>query len=248
MKTTSRFLWIAIIIVLAILAYSFFSSKGVIKLTSTLDNTTVFLDGVTYKTLQNGETVNIKIEQGTHTILTAKDGYFPWTKAVIVEKGSDINLTPFMLQANPSGEIITGADPEYDKISALVRTSPLPIRESRLKSTAGNVEIWAVGNAIYTSWIGDTKNIPEYFCTIDPCDPILEVFKGAESVENLDFYKDREDVLVFAAGNGVFAIETDPRGTKNFQPIFTGIHPRFHKPRTNSLYILDGINLAEIAL
>lgn len=248
MKTTGRFLWIAIIIVLAIFAYSFFSSKGVIILTSSLDNTTVFLDSVTYKTLQAGEQVSIKTEKGTHTILTARDGYFPWTKTVVVEKGSDIHLNPFMLQANPSGEIITGADPEHDKIVAIVKTSPLPISESRKKSDAGNVEIWAVGNAIYASWIGEIKDAPEYFCTKDPCDPIAEVYKGVEAVENLDFYKDREDILVFAAGNGVFAIETDPRGTKNFQPIFTGIRPRFSKPKVDSLYVLDGTNLAEIAL
>lgn len=248
MKTTKRILWIAIIVVLGILAYSFFSSKGTITITSPLDNTVVFFDAVTYKTLSAGESVVIKTEEGTHSVLTARDGYFPWTKEVVVENGKNINLTPFMLSANPSGELITGADPEYDKIASLVRTNSLPIREAPKKSETQNVEIWAVGNAIYASWIGDVKNAPEYFCTKDPCDPILEVFRGAESIENLDFYKNREDILVFAAGNGVFAIELDPRGTKNFQPIFTGTRPHFYKPGTNSLYVLDGTNLAEIAL
>lgn len=246
MKIIGRFLWIAVLIVLIIFTYSFFSSKGVIKLSSSLDETTVFLDGVTYKILNSGETINIKTEEGNHTILTAKDGYFPWTKSVVINNGKDINLFPFMLKTNPSGEIITGEDPEYDKIISLVRTSPLPISESRKKSNDGNIEIWAVGNTIYANWTGDIKKTPEYFCTKNPCDTILEVFKGAGAIENLDFYKDREDIIIFAAGNGVFAIELDPRGTKNFQPIFTGTHPRFHKPKQSSLYILDGTNLAEV--
>lgn len=248
MKTTKGILWIAILVVLAIFAYSFFSGKGTITITSPLDNTVVFLDEVTYKTLKAGETVTIKTEEGSHAILTARDGYFPWTKTVTVENGTRINLTPFMLSASPSGEIITGADPEHDKIVSLVQKNSLPIRESPKKSETGNVSIWAAGNAIYANWTGDIKNAPEYFCTKDPCDPVIEVFRGAESVENLDFYKNREDILLFAAGNGVFAIETDPRGTKNFQPVFTGVRPHFFKPGENSIYILDEKHLEEITL
>jgi len=247
MQTTKRIFWVAVIVALGLAGYSLLGSKGSIVITSPIDNTVVYLDGVSYRTLDKEESLTIRIETGTHNILTSSESYFPWAKDIIVEKGKTINLSPFMLSSNPSGEIITGADPEYEKIKSLVQKSTLPISESRKKSNEGNVEIWATGSAIFANWTGDIKNAPEYFCIKDPCDPILEVFKGAGAIENLDFYKDREDLLIFASGNGVFAIEMDPRGIKNFQPIFTGTRPHFSQQDPQTFYILDGDQLAQLA-
>ncbi len=247
-RTTKRILWIGVIIALAFFAYSFFGSKGKISLASPLDETVVYLDNVKYRTLDAGETLNMTVDAGTHNILVSKEGYFPWIKEISVLEEETLYLSPFMLRVNPIGELITEADPEHDKIESLVRSSGLPIRESRRKSSEAHIEIWATGNAIYASWAGKIEDAPSYFCTATPCDPTLEVFQGAEAIDNLDFYKEREDVIIFSAGTGIFAIETDPRGTKNFQPIYTGTRPRFHKQSTDTLYVLDGEDLSQITI
>lgn len=247
-KTAKRVLWIGFLIALGFFAYSYFGSKGVISITSPLPETVVFLDNVKYRTLDMNETLDMTVDVGSHTILVSKTGYFPWIKEVQVVEEGKIHLSPFMLLVNPSGQLITEADPEHDKIESLVREAPLPIRESPRKSESQNIEIWAVGNAIYASWIGKIEDAPEYFCSTTPCDPIISVFDGAEVIDNLEFYKNREDVIMFSAGNGIFAIETDPRGTKNFQPIYTGTRPRFYKNGTDTLYVLDGEELAEISI
>ncbi|MFM2357791.1 MAG: hypothetical protein RJA61_528 [Candidatus Parcubacteria bacterium] len=250
MKTTKRIFWVAVILILGLFAYSFLGAKGSIVITSPLDQTIVYLDNVSYRTIKKDSPLSIRIDAGVHTIITSRDGYFPWTKDVEVVEGETITLSPFMLPSNPSGEIITGADPEHDKIVSLVKKAPLPVRESRKRSDSGNVEIWVAGNTIYANWIGKKEEVPVYFCLAgqDPCDTTIEIFR-AESVENLDFYANREDVLIFSAGNGVMAIEMDGRGDiKNSQPLYLGTRPHFFKQDASTLYVLDGETLAQIAI
>ncbi|MBU4480214.1 hypothetical protein KKG48_02110, partial [Patescibacteria group bacterium] len=65
-------------------------------------------------------------------------------------------------------------------------------------------------------------------------------------IRTSDFYKDREDVIIIAVQNGVYALEINSDTTPNFQPIYKGGEPVFVKKDNNSIYIKDGELLMEV--
>lgn len=68
-----------------------------------------------------------------------------------------------------------------------------------------------------------------------------------EEIKASDFYKDREDVIIIAIQNGIYALEINNESTPNFQPIYKGNSPIFIKKDNNSIYVKDGEILMEVA-
>ncbi len=73
---------------------------------------------------------------------------------------------------------------------------------------------------------------------------IIRDFK--EEIRASDFYKDRDDVIIVAVQNGVFALEINNESMPNFQPIYKGTEPTFVKKDNDMLYIKDGKTLMEV--
>ncbi|MFH0845778.1 MAG: PEGA domain-containing protein [Patescibacteria group bacterium] len=65
-----------------------------------------------------------------------------------------------------------------------------------------------------------------------------------EKIKAIDFYKDREDVVIISVEEGVYALETTQ---ENLQPIYKGINPLFVKKDDSTLYILDNNSLMLVA-
>ena len=238
------------IILLAFLAYTGLRSSGLhisgfslvkggsIELTGTDDETKIFLDNkeVAKKDL-------LDVAPGDHTIILSKDTYWPWKKDVSVSSNKTSALFPFLISKNVSGEIITQTDPDYGKLRTRILGEKLPSRDSPLLSKSSLVEIWSDKNNIYAQWNGPENNIPPYFCNDKgECSSLVNVLKSENEVRNIDFYKDRDDVLLIASQNGVFAIEIDKRGTtQNFQPVYKGTAlPKFAVENADTIYVLDG--------
>lgn len=68
-----------------------------------------------------------------------------------------------------------------------------------------------------------------------------------EEIKASDFYKDREDIIIIAIQNGIYALEINSESTPNFQPIYKGNSPIFIKKDNNSIYVKDGEMLMEVA-
>lgn len=68
-----------------------------------------------------------------------------------------------------------------------------------------------------------------------------------EEIRSSDFYKNRDDVIIVAVLNGVFALEINSDSTPNFQPIYKGQQPTFVKKDDKILYIKDINLLMEVA-
>jgi len=63
------------------------------------------------------------------------------------------------------------------------------------------------------------------------------------SITAIDFYKNRQDVVIIASGDGVYALEINTENFQNFQPIYKGKNPVFVKKDNSSIYIFDSENL-----
>lgn len=195
---------------------------------------------------RDGETVKLKnLTPGIHEILISKDGYWPWAKQINLEKDTTANVGTFTLISNVEGIIIPKEDPEYASIIAHMAAIQAPNAENPIMSQSGNATAWIEGNTIVARWVGDALGAPLSLCPekkSGACNPQM-VFSGTETIESLDFQKDRDDVLLFSASNGIFGIEVDKVSIQNFQPLYKGvaIGTKFFTDRTdNVLYVKDG--------
>ena len=89
------------------------------------------------------------------------------------------------------------------------------------------IRLWRDDTQIFATWLGDEKYIPNYFCRINECQNTILVFSGTEEIRSLGFYPGRDDVILIAIGNGIYALEIDSRSYQNFQPLYKGTAPIF---------------------
>ncbi|MCK5286095.1 MAG: hypothetical protein KAJ58_02630 [Candidatus Pacebacteria bacterium] len=68
-----------------------------------------------------------------------------------------------------------------------------------------------------------------------------------DQITAIDFYKNREDVVLMALTDGIYALGVDYKTEQNLQPIYKGKSPSFVKKDDNNIYILDNNNLMEVS-
>lgn len=196
-------------------------------------DTSIFIDrSEMILTKKEDETVKIKLSPKDHTIIVAKESFYPWKKDFRIQSSKSINFSPILVSQNPSGNIVTQSDPEYEEIIDKINKNKLPTKDLPKKSFDGLTTLWIEDNTIKAK-----VNETEY-----------EVIKPEETVKNIDFYKDRSDSVIFSAGKGVFVIEIDKNNTQNFMPIYNGESPTFVKTAANYLYIFDVSTLMQVVI
>ncbi len=174
----------------------------------------------------------LTLSPGNHEIIVSKDGYFPWVKDFTLPSAGNLTLSPIFVLQNPTGEIITEKDPEYWKIKNEVETAVLPTKEKPLVSADSVTSIWVENNSVMATVNGE----------------IHTVIQPMAAIKNLQFYKNRTDVLIFSAGDSVSIIETDTKGTQNFFPIYKGTNPLFLETSSDFIYVLDGSVLMQVVI
>lgn len=233
-----------------------FRKTGGLYISSPLSGTKIFIDekerGETSR-LQGGVFLQNLIP-GTYSVLVAKDNFWPWAKKLEVKEGLVTEARALLIPIEPKGEIILNdiskkeknlsekEDETLDKLLSLT-SEPISItgknKDSRLFIDDSN-NIWI-------EWLDSNSPLPYYFCNNNECTSPLLILTSKAPVRNIDFYPSRDDILIIAVQNGVFAIEVDGRGGRLLQPIYKGINPIFELENKN-LYILDEKTLIKLSL
>jgi hypothetical protein len=189
-----------------------------------------------------------RIGVGSRQILILRNGFWPWLKEVEIKKGEKIVLSPFSAPENSSGFLIGESDSEYEALVAEFDATTAPDVDNKKISKDQKIAVWIDENKIFAEWLGEEGQMPEAFCNKEGCSFIIEPLTVGGSIRNVDFYKDRSDVITVAFGSGVFAVELNNNGHQNFQPLFEGDVPQFLVKDEKAIYILDGEVLREISL
>lgn len=234
-----------------------------IELMSNEDGIQIFFDNREKKiSLQDGGYRIDKVVPGLHSIMISKDGFWPWAKTVNATADASRVLFAFIFKmdgletrAIPAGTV------EHSEALRSVRQSIVPevkpwskifnVDESfngwlddsvpdRKLSLDKSTVLFTENNTIYVGWVSEAEPIPHYFCEENPCKLKMPVTVSEESIKSIDFYKNRRDVVIFAAGSSIYAIEVDREGTQNFQPLYKGGDPYFYQTDKGVLYIKDG--------
>ncbi|MEX1028346.1 MAG: PEGA domain-containing protein, partial [Candidatus Paceibacterota bacterium] len=192
---------------------------------------------------------NLRI--GQHTLIVAREGYYPWAKTIELHADETQALRPFLAAHRPPQRTIDPNSSEYRELIRAIQEVRAPsAAEPRVARTRAPITIWVEGDAINARWRGEEDEIPPSFCiNPDRCVAQITVNTTDQAVRNLAFYKDRDDVVVFATGNAVYALEVTPHGTRqNFQPIYEGTEPNFVVTGTSTIAVLDDGFLLSIEL
>ena len=204
--------------------------------------TKIFIDNEkSYTSSEDNDVWRKTLKPGSYEILVFKEGLWPWTKKIEMSPGEETKIAPFLLDANPQAKILSPDDLLYREGEVAI-ASAISGKSPRQKISRDNeILLWSNGNEIRAAWNGLCEEAKE-------C-PRQEqiVFAGDRPILNFDFYKNRNDVVIFSTGENIFAIELDKRGTQNFQPVFSGKELRF-QAIGNRLYVKDGADLMLIEL
>lgn len=244
---------------------------GSIEILSNEGEIQIFFDNRDKKvTFQNGAYRIKKVAPGFHSVLISKEGFWPWVKTVAVAADTNRVLSAFIFKMDglqtkpvPVGEVLYKealkniAQNKAPKVRPWSRTfnnedsfgawldESVPDRKfSKDKSTV----LFTENNTIYVGWVSETEPVPSYFCEENPCKLKMPVTVSEEPIKSIDFYKERRDVIIFAAGESIYAIEVDREGTQNFQPLYKGVDPYFYQTEEGVLYIKDGNSISSTKL
>lgn len=209
----------------------------------------VVIDGKQRHEVVEGDTELVfSVSAGAHEIGLMKEGFWVWVKRVHTDKSATLELFPFMLRKDNEPEGIKESNDAYERV--LARFSEPPTE--RAVSDDGMSTIYTATTtktddvkSIFIAW-EDKASIPSYFC--DPeCVEALEITRVGTGIRNMAFFPGRNDVVIFATANGVFAIEADSRGTHNFQSLYKGEAPDVRRDG-NTVYVKDGDRLLSFSL
>ena len=175
-----------------------------------------------------------KLAPGEYSVLVAKSKHWPWHKKIQLEGSETIGLHPFIVPMIEKAQIIINDTEQHKEILSKIKSVKLPTEQNRIFSPAGTYSVWVDQNEIIAEKNDRTKQIT--------------VFSGKEKIKWVDFFKNRDDVVMFAFGNSMYVIEFDKNGGQNFQPLYEGTNPRFLKKDFQTLYIYDSNTLVRVSL
>jgi hypothetical protein len=185
---------------------------------------------------ENGILVAHKVLPGSHSVLVASDKKWPWTKSVSVQEDSSITIHPFLIEQSPTARVLQEHDPEYFDAQHALRSITLPSPSTPLTSSDGTIDLYVRDTILGAVWRGPASSTPKMFCEDSVCGPIEILNTRQGNIRGISFLSERNDAVLVAVSNGIFALDLDPAEIKNFQPLYRGVTPTFARRDAHSIY------------
>jgi len=209
------------------------------------------------------ETFVQNLEPGDHSISVIRPGYFDWYKNVTVSAQEVTTLYPFLLPesyslreikafqaSSPDPRSFLEANPEYAFVIGLFDSEEDVNEEEEEvieKKEENNIRIWHDEEGIHAEWISREDWVPRYFCQ-EECQQELIIANPKEDILNLDFYPNRDDVVIYSTKTGVYIAEIDIRPIQLKKKIFSGTDVDMRVFRDRQVFIRDNERLFELEL
>lgn len=219
-------------------------APGVIEIGHFDPTAQIFLDGEPLLGIPNTTTtLRVPVPAGVHDVTVAKNGYYPWEKAVDVDPRETVIIAPFAVPSATNGLVIPKTDAEYADAARAIAGMRAPTAENPLLSSDGVMSVFIEEGVLIARSVNGTTP-PQYFCEAE-CTTEHTVITLQAEVRGVTFFPGRSDVLLIAVQNSIFAVELDTRGTQNFQPVYQGVRPTFAHS-AGVLYVKDGESLFKV--
>lgn len=208
---------------------------------------------------------------GTYFIFVYKEGYWPWSKELQVHEQLVVDAYAFLVPREPKTEEITkilpktadnptgGPNSSYQDVLALFSSRISTSTAMRLNTetasatttvTRDKVQLIRTDSTISAKWLGDINKAPFYFCDEykQKCAGKINIFTSPTKIKTFDFYPGRNDVILIARKNGIYAVEADVRKIQNFALVYAGNDPDFRIGSDGGFYVKDGSAFYRVTL
>ncbi|MAZ67484.1 hypothetical protein CL652_01800 [bacterium] len=182
---------------------------GTLVLEETQPNSEVFIDNRrTGEVTVDGIGSFDGLKPGTRSIIVAHPDFWPWILDFQAYPGQVTTLRPLQVRREQSDASITITEPANKKVaeSALVQYRE-PTRFQPL--ARGNLRVWIEGATIF----------------LHTGEEFVELYSSTDPIRNIFWYGDREDAVIVASQDTVFALDLRVSRVQNFFPIYRGVAP-----------------------
>lgn len=188
---------------------------------------------------------------GQYQVKVTKDERYVWTKTFKVLPQKVTEGYPFLLSQKIASTSLSATSTAYKNISLLfassTRTTIVPSKTATSSTTTllaavskKNIDLVKEGNTISVVWLADMRDVPYYFCGENFIEsecvskhPIIT----EKGITTYEFYPGRNDLLIFAKGDGIYVTELDSRSPQNTQLLVEGANLDFRVQNGQDVYV-----------
>ena len=200
----------------------------------------------TFEVDSSGE-LYLMLENGTYDILGNRgEEYYPWIKEVKVNGLYSTELYPFFLPPDPTLEITE----DENVADAFATIATLPTAETPRVNTNETAEMYVDENTVFVNWTADVVDMPEFICpgdNVEDCQ-LQPFYTFNTNVENVEFFGERDKLIIADLGPIAVVVELDRRGTQNVQPLYVGTSPIAFRVLDGEVYVSEAGVVSKVLL
>lgn len=238
----NRIWWGAGAILLVILAFYFAGFRigpglsivrvGTLVLTEVPEGSSVYVNSKLRSVTGSAGDYRARLTPGTHTVIVAVPNSTPWQDALTIPSNGTLSIKPIIIPNRPDGDLLLGEARAAAR--RVVDANALPTEAKPLR--AGCTDIFVSQNRILGKAAPGCETPPDYLCTEGGCGT-TELFAPIEKITSIALYPGREDALFFTIGDGVYAMDIDPREPRFFAPFVRSVLPRIAAGTSTNLLL-----------
>lgn len=235
-------LWGAGALILIVLAFYFAGFRigpglslvrvGTLVLTEVPADASVYVNSKLRSVTSSAGDYRVRLTPGVHTVIVAVPDTTPWQDALTVPSNGTVSIKPILIPNRPDGDLLLGEARAAAR--RVVDANALPTEAKPL--SAGCTDVFVSQNRILGKAAAGCETPPDYLCTDGDCGTV-ELFAPVERITSVALFPGREDALFFTIGDGVYALDIDPREPRFFAPFVRSVLPRIANGTSTNLLL-----------
>lgn len=173
------------------------------------------------------------VAPGATQLIVSRDDVWPWLLSFESAPGAELRFRPLQVAKRITPTVLASDDAARQRAASLVAQYREPTRNEPL--ARDGVRVWVEGTSLFAQ-------------TADGA--MRTVLSSKYPLRTVAWYADRDDAVVVASRDSVFALDLYQSEVRNFQPIYTGTAPAAiadpDDPRV--LFVRDGARYLRIEL
>jgi hypothetical protein len=154
------------------------------------------------------------------------------------------STTVVLVKGKPVATTTTLVEVQYPSWLAPIASTTGFADEDMVREREG-MALWLHDGNVHAVWVRPSDPPPFYFC-VKECVREL-VIDWKEPIRRYDFFPNRNDVVVVASDQGIYAVELDDRSQRNIQVIRAGLGLDF-RLNGDEIVVFDGATYWETRL
>ena len=218
---------------------------GTLVVENVPEGTAVYVDGAARG---SGKSLPIEISllPGNHSVIVDAKNAWPWNEIVGIVSSERTVIRPLLIGTAVEGRLLE-ADEKKVALAAIAAYE-LPSEKAPLLLSDGCLLVSVSENRIIAEPSTREDCVPpEFSCTDNSCEATI-VYAPIDTLRAVFPYPERNDALIIALGNSLYALELDPRDPRFFAPVLSGTEPRAAKSENSNIVVRDGDSVFELSL